>query len=131
MNLSNNTSIYFLFSLLIISVYIISLGFLNSSDASCYLLLSAGLFSIGLFGLFTSKSLIKTLICLELLFNAASINFLGFNYYADYSMLRGQLMILFIMAIAAAEIAIGLALCLLIYSKNHSIKLKDLNTLRD
>lgn len=90
---------------------------------SRYVMISGALFTIGLFGLLTSRTLIKSLICIELLFNSAGINFIAFGYFTDLSMLRGQMMVLFTMAVAAAEIALGLAIAILMYHHHRTVRL--------
>jgi NADH:ubiquinone oxidoreductase subunit K len=80
-----------------------------------YLALAAILFSIGLFGVMTRRNTIGILMSLELMFNAANINFVTFNKYVVSDGLVGQIFAIFIVVIAAAEAVVGLAIVLLIY----------------
>jgi NADH-quinone oxidoreductase subunit K len=94
--------------------------------ASC-LLVSALLFSIGLGGALTRRSAILVLIGIELMLNAANLNFIAFWRYGPHpEALTGILFVIFSIAIAAAEAAVGLALILAVY--RHS-KTTDLNRL--
>ncbi|HUV30739.1 MAG TPA: NADH-quinone oxidoreductase subunit NuoK [Acidobacteriota bacterium] len=80
-----------------------------------YLALAAVLFSIGLFGVITRRNTIGILMSLELMFNAANINFVTFNKYIMSDGLTGQMFAIFIVVVAAAEATVGLAIVLLIY----------------
>jgi NADH-quinone oxidoreductase subunit K len=80
-----------------------------------YLSLAAILFSIGLFGVLTRRNTIGILMSLELMFNAANINFVTFNKYIVNDGLTGQMFAIFIIVVAAAEAVVGLAIVLLIY----------------
>lgn len=102
----------------------------QSSPLTKYLSLGAALFCIGLYGVITSRSIIKTLICMEILFNAANLNLIAFARFTDLAFVRGQIFSLFVMAIAAAEAALGLALIITIYRMKQTgstNKLKELN----
>lgn len=80
-----------------------------------YLALAAVLFALGLFGVMTRRNTIGILMSLELMFNAANINFVAFNRYLQGDALVGQLFAIFIVVIAAAEATVGLAIVLLVY----------------
>ena len=80
-----------------------------------FLSLAAVLFSIGLFGVMTRRNVIGILMSLELMFNAANINFVAFNKYILNDGLTGQLFAIFIVVVAAAEATVGLAIVLLLY----------------
>lgn len=95
-----------------------------------FLLLSAVLFSIGLFGLFTKRGIISVLMCVELMLNAVNINLVAFNHYLPVSDLSGQLMAIFAVAVAAAEVAIGLALAFRIYHDRQTVNVDELNKMR-
>lgn len=86
-----------------------------------YLGLAAILFGIGLFGVITRRNAIGILMSLELMFNAANINFVTFNKYIAPNGLTGQIFALFIIVVAAAEATIGLAIVLLIYKNWRGI----------
>ena len=87
-----------------------------------YLALAAILFSIGLFGVLTRRNTIGILMSLELMFNGATINFVTFNKYVVTDALLGQMLAIFVIVVAAAEAAIGLAIVLLIYRNWRCIK---------
>ncbi|WP_135663714.1 NADH-quinone oxidoreductase subunit NuoK [Halorhabdus rudnickae] len=77
-----------------------------------YLLLSAAVFAIGVFGILTRKNALMFLMSVELMLNAANINFVAFSLH--YGNLTGQVFALFVMALAAAEVAIGLGIILVL-----------------
>jgi len=95
-----------------------------------YLTLSAILLSIGVYGLIASNNAFRVLMSIEVILNAVNINFVAFAHYIDPVLVRGQVFSLFIMAIAAAEAAIGLALLLLIYRNRVNINMDSFNVLK-
>ncbi len=95
-----------------------------------FLLLSAVLFAIGLFGLFTKRGIIAVLMSVELMLNAVNINFIAFNHYMPVPDLSGQLMALFSIAVAAAEVAVGLALAFRIYHDRQTVNVDDLDHMK-
>ena len=86
-----------------------------------YLILAALLFAIGLFGVITRRNTIGILMSLELMFNAANINFVTFNRFIMSDGLTGQMFAIFVVVIAAAEATVGLAIVLLIYRNRRGI----------
>jgi NADH-quinone oxidoreductase subunit K len=89
-----------------------------------YLWLSAALFTIGVFGVLYRRNAIIIFMCIELMLNAVNILLVAFsNYYADAG---GQVFVFFIMAVAAAEVAVGLAILIMMY---RNTKTTDINTL--
>jgi len=80
-----------------------------------YLILSAILFSIGLYGALTKRNAVIILMCIELMLNAVNITMVAFSRYIVPSLLTGQIFAIFIMVVAAAEVAVGLAIILAIY----------------
>lgn len=101
---------------------------MNSLQA--YLFIALALFCIGLFGLLQRRSLIGMLISVELMLNAASINFLAFNRFLAPDPATGQIVVLFIMGIAAAEAAIALSLILALFRRLRSIDIEKATELR-
>ncbi len=95
-----------------------------------YLILSALLFSIGVYGLITRNNAFRVLMSIEVILNAININFVAFAHYIDPMMIKGQVFSLFVMAIAAAEAAIGLALLLLIYRNRVNIRMDSFTTMK-
>ncbi len=95
-----------------------------------YLILSAILFSIGIYGMVSCNNAIRVLMSVEVMLNAVNIDFVAFARYIDPVLVKGQVFSLFIMAVAAAEAAIGLALLLLIYRNRVNIKMDSFNVLK-
>ncbi len=93
-----------------------------------YLILSAILFCIGIYGVLTKKNAIYVLMSIEIMLNAVNINFVAFSAYSgDVS---GQVFALFSIALAAAEVAIGLAIFLLLYKRYGTVELQKIRLLR-
>ncbi len=101
-----------------------------SQSLQSYLFISAGLFSIGVFGLLFRRNLVAMLISLELILNSASINFLAFNKFCLANKALGQVFVVFIIALAAAEVCIGLSLILLLYRRRDSINIEEAKDLK-
>jgi len=95
-----------------------------------YLGLAAVLFSIGLFGVITRRNVIGILMSLELMFNAANINFVTFNKFLLNDALTGQLFAIFIVVVAAAEAVVGLAIVLLIYRNWRDINADNVQIMK-
>ncbi len=94
-----------------------------------YLILAAIIFTIGIIGIFLNrKNLIVILMCIELLLLAVNINFVSFSIFLND--LNGQIFTLFILTVAAAEAAIGLAIIVAYYRNAGSIRVEDINTLK-
>jgi len=94
-----------------------------------YLYLAAGLFSIGVYGFLTRRNLIIMFLSIELMLNAANLNFVALSHYLHD--LRGQMFTFFIIAVAAAEAAIGLAILLTIYRNKKTVYSEHLTELKD
>ena len=101
-----------------------------SQSLQSYLLISTALFSIGVFGLLFRRNLVALLISLELILNSASINFLAFNKFCIANKATGQVFVVFIIALAAAEVCIGLSLILLLYRRKDSINIEQASELK-
>lgn len=95
-----------------------------------YLFVAAILFSLGLTGVLLRRSLIAMLIGVELMLNAASINFMAFNRFLAPDPIVGQIYTLFIMGIAAAEAAIALSIIVAIFRRYRSINIERAQELR-
>ncbi|MGX3012070.1 NADH-quinone oxidoreductase subunit NuoK [Helicobacter sp. 23-1044] len=93
-----------------------------------YLLLSAILFAIGALGIMRRKNLLMLFFSTEILLNAANIALVAISKY--YGNLDGQIFALFIIAIAASEVAVGLGLLILLYRKKKSLDLDNLNSMK-
>ncbi len=93
-----------------------------------YLLLSGVLFGLGILGVTTSRNVLKILLSLELLLAASNLSFVTFSKFnGDYS---GQLIVFFIILVAAAEVAVGLAIIVLIYRQFSTIQADELKELK-
>ena len=93
-----------------------------------YLILSGILFSIGVVGVTTSRNVLKILLSLELLLAASNLSFVAFSRFnGDYT---GQLIVFFVILVAAAEVAIGLAILVLIYRHFSTIQADELKDLK-
>lgn len=95
-----------------------------------YLLLSAVLFCIGLMGLIISRNVIRVLMSIEILLSSVNVNFVAFANYTDLGDLKGQVFAIFIMAVAAAEAALGLAILLALYRNKPSVDTEEYKELR-
>jgi NADH-quinone oxidoreductase subunit K/NAD(P)H-quinone oxidoreductase subunit 4L len=95
-----------------------------------YLLAAIALFSVGLYGLLERRNLIRILMSIELMLNAASINFLAFNRFTAPDQAVGQVLVLFVIGLAAAEAAIGLSIILALYRWLHSINIERVRQLK-
>jgi NADH-quinone oxidoreductase subunit K len=93
-----------------------------------YLLLSAVVFCVGLFGILARENALMLLMSVELMLNAANINFVAFSFY--YGNLTGQIFSLFTMALAAAEVAIGIGIILVLYRNFEDIDVRQAATMR-
>jgi NADH-quinone oxidoreductase subunit K len=93
-----------------------------------YLGLAVILFALGVVGVLLRKNAIVIFMSLELMFNAANLVFIAFSNY--FKLLDGQVMVIFIMTTAAAEVAIGLALMVTIFRSRDSIDVDKVNSLK-
>jgi len=94
------------------------------------ILLSTMVFFIGLFGVVIRRNLITMLMGIELMLNAVNINFVAFNHYLFPHRLEGHFFALIVMAIAAAEAAVAIALIINIYRKFGTVSVDDVNELK-
>jgi NADH:ubiquinone oxidoreductase subunit K len=95
-----------------------------------YLILSSMLFCLGMFGLLTRRNAVGVLMSIELMFNAVNINFVAFSRYLTPQYLTGQIFAIFIVTIAAAEAAVGLAIVILIYRNFKGIEVDRINFMK-
>ena len=99
-----------------------------------YLVLSAILFSIGLFGAMSRSNAVGVLLCIELMLNAVNVMLVAFACYVQPSPqgveIAGQLFAIFIMTVAAAEAAVGLALTISVFRHRTSVNLDDFQLLK-
>ncbi|NLW06674.1 MAG: NADH-quinone oxidoreductase subunit NuoK [Clostridia bacterium] len=95
-----------------------------------YLALSALLFCIGLFGALAKRNAIAILMGIELMLNAVNINLVAFNFFLDPSRVVGQVFAIFVVVVAAAEVAVALALVINIYRRFQDSSVTDLNWMK-
>ena len=94
-----------------------------------YLIVAAALFTISIIGIFINRrNVIILLMAIELMLLAVNMNFVAFSYYLND--MAGQIFVFFILTVAAAESAIGLAILVLLFRNKASINVDELNTLR-
>ncbi|MDG5787298.1 NADH-quinone oxidoreductase subunit NuoK [Evansella sp. AB-P1] len=86
-----------------------------------YLSLAAILFCVGLYGVLTRRHLVIVLASVELMLNAVNINLVAFSSIGPYADITGQVFTLFIISVAAAEVAVGLAILIALYRNRESI----------
>lgn len=94
-----------------------------------YLIAAAFLLAIGIYGLIRRRTLIGMLISGELIFSAASLNLMAFNRFTVHDPTVGQIFTLFIMGLAAAEIAIALSIVIAVYRNYRSVTTRELSEL--
>jgi NADH:ubiquinone oxidoreductase subunit K len=97
---------------------------------SWFLALAAGLFSIGLYGVLARKNAIAILMGVELMLNAVNINIVAFWRYLTSDSMSGQAFALMVFAVAAAEVAVGLALIISIYRRRKTVAADDINLMK-
>ncbi|TYO95446.1 NADH dehydrogenase subunit K [Geothermobacter ehrlichii] len=93
-----------------------------------YLVLSAILFSLGTFGVLTRRNAIVIFMCIELMLNAVNLSFIALSRHLGN--MDGQIFVFFVMAVAAAEAAVGLALMIAFFRNKETIEVDDINLLK-
>lgn len=101
---------------------------MTTVPVSWYLLLSALLFGIGCVGALTRRNGISIFLSIEVMLNAVNLSIIA--YARQWESHTGQLVVLFVMAVAAAEAAVGLALFIAVYRRRHTIDINRLNLMR-
>lgn len=92
-----------------------------------YLILSAILFCIGLYGVLAKRNVVIILMCIEIMLNAVNISLVAFSRYITPLALTGQIFAMFVMAVAAAEAAVGIAIIITIYRNRETINVDKFN----
>ncbi|NHZ71173.1 MAG: NADH-quinone oxidoreductase subunit NuoK [Proteobacteria bacterium] len=95
-----------------------------------FVLLSSALFSLGLYGVITRRNAVLVLASVELMLAAVNVNLVAFDTYLQDQLKSGQMLSLFVIALAAAEVAIGIAIVLMIYRNRHSADVDELRSMR-
>jgi len=97
-------------------------------SSSLYLILSAILFTIGVVGVLTRRNAIVILMCIELMLNSVNLTFVAFSRYLVS--MTGQVFVLMTVAVAAAEVAVGLGLIIALYRQKKTADIDDVNILK-
>jgi NADH-quinone oxidoreductase subunit K len=97
-------------------------------DTTQYLVLAAVLFSLGVAGVFIRKNAIVIFMCIELMLNAVNLTFLALS--RNLGKIDGQVFVFFIMTVAAAEAAVGLAIILNLYRRRQTLNVDEVNLLK-
>jgi NADH-quinone oxidoreductase subunit K len=97
---------------------------------SWFLILAAALFCIGLFGVFSRKNAIAILLAVELMLNAVNINLIAFWRYLQPAQMAGQAFAIIVFAVAAAEVAVGLALIISVYRRRKTIIADEIDLMK-
>ncbi|CAN5781826.1 NADH-quinone oxidoreductase subunit NuoK [soil metagenome] len=94
------------------------------------LVLTTFLFCVGVYGVLARRNAVIVLMSIEIMLNAVNLNFIAFNGAVEGERLIGQVFALFVIAIAAAELGVGLAIVLLIYRNSFTVSLDEVNLLK-
>jgi NADH:ubiquinone oxidoreductase subunit K len=100
------------------------------NQLNVYLVAAAFLLAVGIYGLIRRRTLIGMLISGELIFSAASLNLMAFNRFTAPDPTVGQIFVLFIMGLAAAEVAIALSIIVAVYRNYRCVTTRDLSELK-
>jgi NADH-quinone oxidoreductase subunit K len=101
-----------------------------SVPLSWYLVLAAFLFCTGLFGVLSRRNAIAILLSVELMLNAVNINLVAFWRYLNPAQMAGQVFAVIVFAVAAAEVAVGLALIISVYRRRKTVVADDINLMK-
>ena len=97
---------------------------------SYFLVLSALLFSIGIYGVLARQNAVLVLLSIELMLNAVNINLIAFSAWFQDRGLPGQIFALFVIAVAAAEVGVGLAIVILIYRNRQTVDVDEMSLMK-
>lgn len=103
---------------------------MSSIGLNQFLIVSAILFSLGIYGIVTRKNAVMVLMGIELILNSANINFIAFSRFGNFGY-QGQLFALFVIVLAAAEAAIALAIVLNIYKQFATVNVDEIDKLKE
>jgi len=95
-----------------------------------YLVLSAVLFSIGLYGVLAKRNAVVILMCVEIMLNAVNIALVAFSRYVVPAILTGQIFAIFVIVVAAAEAAVGIAIIIAIYRNRESVDVEKFDLMK-
>ena len=97
---------------------------------SWYLILSAALFSVGLFGALSRRNAVAILLGIELMLNSVNINLAAFWRYGDVANIAGQVFAVIVFAVAAAEVSVGLALVISVYRRRNTVIADEISMMK-
>ncbi|MFD2446761.1 NADH-quinone oxidoreductase subunit NuoK [Bacillus sp. CGMCC 1.16607] len=104
---------------------------MSTVPASAFLALALILFCIGLYGALTKRNTVIVLISIELMLNAVNVNLVTFSKYGLAPSITGQIFALFVMAVAAAEVAVGLAILIALYRNRKTVNIDEMNSMKN
>jgi NADH-quinone oxidoreductase subunit K len=97
---------------------------------SWYLILAAALFCVGLYGVLARRNAVAILMGIELMLNAVNINLVAFWRYFDPAVMAGQMFAVIVLAVAAAEASVGLALIISIYRRRNTVVAEEIDLMK-
>jgi NADH-quinone oxidoreductase subunit K len=97
-------------------------------DINHYLILSALLFTIGTVGVIIKKNVISIFLCIELMLNAVNLSFVAFSSFLNQ--VHGQIFVFFVMVVAAAEAAVGLAITIVLHRNRNTLNVDDADIMK-
>ena len=103
---------------------------LESIPIQAFLIVSSALFCIGIWGLLNIRNAVRVLMSIELMLNAVNINLMAFSSYIDNNLIQGQVFAIFVITVAAAEAAVGLAILLSLYRNRVTVDMESFNLLK-
>ena len=95
-----------------------------------FLIVSSILFCVGIWGLLNSRNAVRVLMSIELMLNAVNLNLMAFSSYVDNNLIQGQVFSIFVITVAAAEAAVGLAILLSLYRNRVTVDMESFNLLK-
>ena len=104
---------------------------MSSVPLSAYLVLALILFCIGIYGALTKRNTVIVLISIELMLNAVNINLVAFSKYGVNPGITGQIFALFVITVAAAEAAVGLAILIALYRNRKTVNIDEMNSMKN
>jgi NAD(P)H-quinone oxidoreductase subunit 4L len=103
---------------------------LAQTDLIRHMTLAALLFCLGMYGMVVSRNAVRVLMSIELMLNAVNINFVALSHFVDPIYIKGQVFAIFILTVAAAEAAVGLAIVLAVYRNMATVDMEKFNLLK-
>lgn len=95
-----------------------------------FLVLSAIMFCIGLWGAVSKRNIVAILMCIEIMFNGVNIAFIAFSRYNSPTLLTGHVFAIFVIAVAAAEVALGLAIVIAVFRSRQTVEVGEVGALK-